>query len=81
MGASVAICVPLPHSILDYPMRAPAVACLAAACIAVLVSRREVFRNQIEGVEVMTAANEEGASAPGGVSQSGDEDETTRVSG
>ena len=80
MGASVVLCVPLLHSILDYPMRAPAVACLAAACIAVLVSRREVSRDQIEGVEVMTAANG-GASAPGGVSQSGGEDETTRVSG
>jgi hypothetical protein len=81
MGASVALCVPLLHSILDYPMRAPAVACLAAACMAVLVARREVPRGETERVEVMAAADGEGASASDGVDQSGDGDGSTRVSG
>jgi hypothetical protein len=72
MGASVALCVPLVHSILDYPMRTPTVACLAAACIAVLVARREVSGGETERVEVMAAADGEGASASGSVNEGGE---------
>lgn len=40
-AASIALCVPVLHSIIDYPLRSPAVATLAAACLAVLIARRE----------------------------------------
>jgi hypothetical protein len=80
MGASVALCVPLLHSILDYPMRAPAVACLAAACIAVLVARREVPGEETERVKVMAAAEGEGASPSGSVNKGGEGDKTSRAS-
>jgi hypothetical protein len=75
MGASVALCVPLLHSILDYPMRTPAVACLAAACLAVLLSRRET-----QGAQEMPATEGAGASGTGRVNQSTDQDETARAS-
>lgn len=42
MAACVSVSVPLIHSLIDYPLRSPAVACLAAACIGALVKVREM---------------------------------------
>lgn len=44
MATSISILVPVFHSLLDYPLRTQAVACLAAACLALLFAEREKFR-------------------------------------
>jgi O-antigen ligase len=40
MAASVALCVPALHSLVDFPLRTSAAACFAATCLALLVVRR-----------------------------------------
>jgi O-antigen ligase len=42
MAASIALLVPVVHSGLDFPLRSGAVACCAAACLAILIAQRDL---------------------------------------
>ena len=46
MAASISLLAPVVHSGLDYPLRSGAIACYAAACLAILISRRDVSPGQ-----------------------------------